>query len=192
MELSFMTYLGDEAPISVDACLIGEVADYDRVANIVVVADSTTASSELYDVPSTVIIPAGSNKGTFTVTLKNATELESKTVQLYIKLVDSEDLLVGVKESDHLLFKWNNIMTKPLYWSNIEEFFGEYSETKYRFMLDCLMENGYSTSLDPDDGLNWSDYHNYCIVFTNMLRDYNEAHPGAPLTDENGALVTFS
>lgn len=191
LELSFTTYAGNEAPISVEAYVMGNVADRDRTVNIEVDAAKTTASADLYSVPQTVIVPAGQNKGTFDVILRNADMLQTKGVQLYIKIVASDDFAVGVNEENHLLLKWNNIITKPLYWADIEEHFGAYSEVKYRFMLDCLMEKGYSTNLDPTTGLNWSDMHNYNIMFANMLREYNETHPGAPLTDENGALVTF-
>lgn len=191
LELSFTTYAGDEAAIKVDACIMGNVADHDRTVNIEVDGTKTTASGDLYSVPQTVVVPAGQNKGTFNVVLRNAAKLQSSGVQLYIKVATSEDFAVGVNEENHLLLKWSDIIVRPLYWADIEEHFGAYSEVKYRFMLDCLMEKGYSTDLDPANGLNWADLHNYSIVFTNMLKAYNEAHPGAPLTDENGALVTF-
>lgn len=191
LELSFTAYAGDEATIAVDACIMGNVADYDRTVNIEVDGAKTTASADLYSVPQTVVVPAGQNKSTFNVVLRNAAKLQSSGVQLYIKVAASADFAVGVNEENHLLLKWNDIITKPVYWAEIEEHFGAYSEVKYRFMLDCLIEKNYSTNLDPATGLNWADLHNFNIMFANMLKAYNEAHPGAPLTDENDAIVTF-
>ena len=48
LELSFTAYAGDEAAIAVDACIMGNVADYDRTVNIEVDATKTTASADLY------------------------------------------------------------------------------------------------------------------------------------------------
>lgn len=191
LELSFTTYPSDEVQIKVDACIMGNAVSYDRMVKIEVDADRTTAPSTLYSVPQTVVVPAGENKGTFNVTLRNAVELQKSTVALYIKIVGSDDFAVGVNEENHLLMRWSDIVVRPLYWADIEEHFGAYSNVKYRFMLDCLMAKGFETTLDPATGLNWADLHNYSIVFANMLKDYNAAHPGAPLTDENGTLVTF-
>lgn len=190
IELSFLTIAGNETQIAVDACVIGNVTNTDRKANIIVVADKTTAVDSLYEVPATVTIPAGMNKGTFYVTLKNEASLQNKDVQLYIQLTPSADLAVGAAEQDHLLIRWNDKIVKPLYWDNISEFFGEYSEVKYRFMIDVLVNKGLPTELNPANGLNWSDLHNYQIVFANALAEYNASHP-TPLTDENGNIVSF-
>lgn len=191
LELSFLTVTGDEAKIDVDACIMGEVSDKDRVANITVDNALTTADTSLYAVPTSVTIPAGSNKATFQVTLRNAKVLKSKTVRLYIKVAESADFKVGVNEENHLILKWSNILTKPLYWDELKEFFGEYSEEKYRFILKTLADKGYDTNLDPStSGLNWSDLHNYNIVLANALAEYNATHSSS-LVDENGALITF-
>lgn len=191
LELSFTTHTGNEAQIKVDACIMGNVTDYDRVVNIEVDPEKTTAPKELYDVPSTVVVPANENKGTFNATIRNSDVLQSKYVKLHIKVAASDDFALGVNEETHLIVKWSDIIVKPLFWDDIEEHFGTYSAVKYRFMLDCLMAKGFSTNLDPASGLNWADLHNYNIVFANMLKEYNTAHSGAPLTDENGTLITF-
>jgi hypothetical protein len=39
--------------------------------------------------------------------------------------------------------------------------------------------------------MSWAKLNSYKIRFINALDEYNAAHPGAPLTDENGVLVTF-
>ena len=191
LELSFTTYAADEVQVKVDACIMGSVANHDRTVSIEIDEARTTASPTLYSVPPTVTVPAGENKGTFFVTLRNASELQSRAVALYIKTSVSDDFAVGVNEENHLLMRWSDIIVRPLYWADIEEHFGAYSNVKYRFMLDCLVAKGFAATLNPAAGLNWADLHNYNIVFANMLKDYNAAHPGAPLTDENGALVTF-
>ena len=50
--------------------------------------------------------------------------------------------------------------------------------------------------LDSDEELNaetmsWAKLNSLRIRMQNALNEYNAAHPGNPLTDENGNLVTF-
>lgn len=177
--------------IDVDAVIMGLPAEADRTVALAVDAAGTTADASLYSFPATVTIPAGQDRGTFTVTLNKGAVLETKAVRLRIVTTPNDDFAVGVNEENHLTFVWSNMLKRPLFWDTIEEHFGAYSNAKYRFMLDCMMEYGNgSTDLDPAN-LNWSDLHNYKIVFVRELKAYNAAHPGAPLTDENGVLVTF-
>lgn len=177
--------------ISVDAVIMGLPSDHDRTVGLEVVSAKTTAPASMYSVPATVVVPAGQNHGTFTVTLKKDDILASKAVRLYIQTVETEDFKVGVNEENHISFIWSNMIKKPSFWASIEEHFGSYSNTKYRFMLDCMIAYGNgSTDLDPANN-NWSDLHNYKNVFVRELKAYNASHPGAALTDENGVLVSF-
>jgi hypothetical protein len=189
LEFSFISYTDDvtEVAMEVDAQVMGNTVDYDRTANISVVSSKTTASASLYSVPSSVTIPANSGKGTFQVILKRGDILNTQSVSLYLQVEASDDFAVGVNEENHLLLKWSNTISKPSNWDDeLAEHFGTYSETKYRFMLSNAGE-----SVDFTSTMSWSALHNYNIRFTNALNDYNAAHPGQTLTDENGALVTF-
>ena len=51
-----------EMAMDVEAQIMGPVADRDRTANITVVNDKTTASADIYQLPSSVTIPAGQAK----------------------------------------------------------------------------------------------------------------------------------
>ena len=177
-----------EMAMDVEAQIMGSAADHDRTANIAVVSDKTTATADLYQLPTAVTIPAGQAKATFQVILKRADVLATKSVRLRIAVEPSADFQKGVNEEDHLTFIWNDQISKPKNWAQLEEFFGEYSDTKYRFMLENA---GGLTEFDTD-ALTWAQLQSYKIMFQNALNDYNAAHPGNPLTDENGNLVSFS
>ncbi len=177
-----------EMAMDVEAQIMGSAADHDRTANIAVVSDKTTATADLYLLPTAVTIPAGQAKATFQVILKRADVLATKSVRLRIAVEPSADFQKGVNEEDHLTFIWNDQISKPKNWAQLEEFFGEYSDTKYRFMLENA---GGLTEFDTD-ALTWAQLQSYKIMFQNALNDYNAAHPGNPLTDENGNLVSFS
>ncbi len=189
LNFSFVTSSADatEQQMDLDVYVMGPVADYDRVANFEVDESRTTATGDMYELPTSATVKAGSNHGTLTVTLKRAAVLQEKSVRLYVKVVQSQDFAPGVNEENHLTLIWSDMAVKPSNWSDLEEFFGDYSTVKYRFML---ANSDGVTEFDADT-MSWALLQSYRIKFQNALNDYNAAHPGAPLTDENGVLVTF-
>ena len=162
LTFSFVTYPADttEKVMMVNAVIMGTPQDHDRTANIVVDNDLTTASPQQYSLPATVTIPAGKTSAAFPVTLRRDASLQQQPVRLYIKVAPSDEL---------------------------KEFFGEYSNTKYRFMI----ANAGGINEFDTDKLSWGELMNLRIKFQNALQDYNNAHPGNPLKDENGVLVEF-
>jgi hypothetical protein len=172
----------------VDAQVMGYAADHDRTGTIEVVDSLTTANADMYSVPTTVTIPANQNKGSFAVVLKRNSQLTEKTVRLYIRVKASNDFQVGVNEENHLTFIWNDQLSRPSNWSDLEPYFGTYSNTKYRFMLQ---NSGGVTEFDTET-TTWAQLMSFKIMFQNALDEYNAAHPGNPLTDENGNLVSFN
>lgn len=188
---SFVSYPAStiEKTISVAAMVMGEVANRDRIVNLTVDPARTTAQASQYSLPQTVTVPAGSNSGIFNVTLRRDASLQSKAVRLYVQLAESADFKPGVKEQDHITFIWNDILSKPKNWDDeLETFFGIYSNVKYRFMLDNMNANEGEISAST---MSWAMLNSLKIRFQNALNAYNAAHPGQPLTDENGNLVTF-
>jgi hypothetical protein len=108
-------------------------------------------------------------------------------VRLAIRLIESADFKPGVVEQNHFLLKWNDVLSKPKNWdAELTEFFGTYSLTKYRFIIDTLGIASFSAS-----GMSWAELNNYKIKLRTALNEYNQAHPGNPLKDENGQLVSF-
>ena len=188
---SFVSYPADtvEKVIYVSAQIMGDVADRDRTVNLAVDPARTTAESSMYSVPQTVTVPRGSNNGVFPVTLRRVAQLQSKAVRLCIKVTESADFKAGVIEKDHITFIWNDILSKPKNWDDeLESFFGAYSNVKYRFMLDNMKPGEGELSAQT---MSWAMLNSLKIRFQNALNAYNAAHPGAPLTDEYGNLVTF-
>jgi len=187
---SFVSYPADtvEKVIYVDAQIMGEVADRDRTVNIAIDNEKTTAAASQYEVPQTVTVPSGQASGRFAVVLKRDASLEKKSVRLRLNVAESADFKVGVNEDNHITFIWNDVLSKPQNWDALEAFFGAYSNVKYRFMLSNMTPA--DGELSPDT-MTWAKLNSLKIRFQNALNDYNAAHPGNPLTDEYGNLVTF-
>ena len=166
--------------------VMGEAAATDRTAKLAIDRTLTTANDDQYVFPETVTIPAGKLEAPFIVTLKRA-DLTSGTVSLYFRVVETNDFKVGVIEQNHFCIKWNDTLSKPKNWdTELLEFFGEYSLVKYRFIIDTIGFGEFSAT-----SMSWSELTNYKIIMKTALDEYNDAHPGEPLNDENGLLVTF-
>lgn len=166
--------------------VMGEAAATDRTAKLAIDRTLTTANDNQYVFPKTVTIPAGKLEAPFIVTLKRA-DLTSGTVSLYFRVVETNDFKVGVIEQNHFCIKWNDTLSKPKNWdTELLEFFGEYSLVKYRFIIDTIGFGEFSAT-----SMSWSELTNYKIIMKTALDEYNDAHPGEPLKDENGLLVTF-
>lgn len=190
LNFSFATYpeTTTEMTMDIDVCVMGPVSDRDRTANVAIDESLSNASADLYTLPTSIVIKAGESKGVLPITMKRSTLLQEKSVRLYIKVVASDDFGIGVNEENHIKVIWNDMISKPTNWDQLQEFFGDYSNTKYRFMI---ANAGGITGFDTDT-MSWAELQSYKIKFVNALNEYNAAHPDAPLRDENGVLVTFS
>ncbi len=186
---SFVAYSAEttNVQLDVDAYIMGSTASVDRTVALAVDPALTTASADLYSVPQTVTVPAGQDHGTFTVTLNRSAALKNQSARMRVVVAESADFKPGVNEENHLTFIWTDKLSRPNNWAELEEFFGAYSDAKYRFMLENA-EPGTSFSAST---MTWAQLQSFKIKFQNALNAYNAAHPGSPLTDENGVLVTF-
>lgn len=189
LTFSFVSYAAEitQQVMPVDVQIMGNAVNHDRIANIIVDPALTTASASQFSVPATVLIPADSTHAFLPVTLHRDASLQSNSVRLRIIVAESSDFAVGVNEENHLTFIWNDKLAKPSNWNDLKEFFGVYSDGKYRFML----ENATPGTTFNIETMSWALLMSYKIKFQNALRLYNDAHPGQPFTDENGNLVTF-
>ena len=185
LTFSFAVYPSQvqEQDMEMKLYVMGEAASTDRTAKLAINKSLTTADASQYVFPETVTIPAGKLEAPFIVTLKRT----DNSVSLYFNVVESNDFKAGVIEQDHFCIKWNDTLSKPKNWdTELLEFFGAYSLVKYRFIIDTLGFGEFSAT-----SMSWSELTNYKIIMKTALDEYNDAHPGNELKDENGQLVTF-
>lgn len=188
LEFSFANYSSSciDTVFDVSILVTGKAWGTDRTAEFEIDQARTTATGNQYEFAQRLVIPAGKYSAILPVTIRRDETLLAKTVKLYIKIKDNTDFTSGVNEQDHLLIKWSDVLSKPINWAALAEFFGEYSVTKHRFIIDVLNISSFNT-----DVLSWAQLKNYQIVLAEALRVYNESHPGNPLSDDNGILITF-
>lgn len=81
------------------------VSNADRVYNIEIDQELSSASPETYNIPNSVVIPAGSYQGTFTITGQDLDLVEAQTKPVYIRIsnldnesVDSNQAIINIGE----------------------------------------------------------------------------------------------
>jgi hypothetical protein len=169
-------------PMQITLIIMGNIAPHQRTARLEVTADKTTAAASQYDIPSSVVIPAGKDRVVFPVTLRRE-GLGTATVRLRFGVVASDDFLPGVDEQHELLIKWNDMVDKPNNWDDeLDDFFGAYSDVKMRFIIE-------QTGVTDFSGLTWAQRFFMQVELNAKLQEYNAAN--GILLDENNAPVTF-
>ena len=193
MTFTFSTYPADitEFVLETEIIVQGKVVDYDRTVHLQVRKEKTTATEGTYSFPSELIVGAGMHSVKFDILLHRTEEMLHKDVRLCVGIAPTGDLKAGVNNFSSLTIVWNDKITKPSNWDDLTEFFGEYSEVKYRFIITTL-----GVSLFPygeNNGPTWGQMTDYRLRMAAALEAYNvdPANPDRPMKDENGGTISF-
>ena len=167
----------------------GNVSSTDRKVGITVDTKGTTATAAQYVVPTTVTIPKNEHFALLPIKIKRTADLTQKAVRLKLTINEQEEIKPGTKEWNSINVIWSDILMKPINWDNLTEFFTNYSDTKYRFIIDVLQIGDFTYG--QPSGMTWGQMNYYRLRVIQALQEYNAANPSKPLTDENNQLVTF-
>lgn len=179
--------------IFVDMQIMGPPSDQPREVLVVAGEGTTAIEGTHYKLPK-MILPANAFQLRYPVILFNTPDLKTKTYRLVAKVGEGKDLNQGaIGNSDvrgRAVYKinFNNRIIKPDYWLYIQNYFGDYSNVKYKFMID---EFGFSDFLPDLNGgtIAYSDFINYNGRLKNALEEYEKLN--GPLLDENGKEISF-
>ena len=192
MTFTFSTYAEDVTEFAVETEIVvqGTIADYDRIVRLQVNEEKTTAPAATYSFPTEVVLKAGEHQADFNIMLYRTEAMKESDMRLCVEVAPTGDLLAGVSNYSSLTMVWNDKITRPINWDDLEEFFGEYSETKYRFIITTL-----GISLFPyGDGMTWGQMNDYQLRLAAALDAYNADpnNPDTPLKDEEtGDIISF-
>lgn len=178
----------------------GVASSNDRNVDIEVSSENGQEGTDYIIPEKSPKIAAGEYTTVFRVVLLRSKPMSKApvTVNLEIKANDNFNLgpvadtsaqVSSVNFNQKLLkiaIQAKDILLKPDNWESfIKTYFGEYSEAKLRFINDILKRTVFASNTTA------RTMTNYKTQLTNALKTYNAAHPDAPLTDENGVLITF-
>ncbi|MHA4893564.1 DUF4843 domain-containing protein [Pedobacter sp. PWIIR3] len=188
------TVLKDTIKIKVKT--MGFPKDYDRVVRGKFKAEGSTAvEGQNFDFVDGVV-KANQVEGILPVVLYRTADIKSKTVQLNLSIAETKDFKPGVVEDNAFSIIWSDNLVKPSNWDlGLSFFFGAYSTTKYRYIIDVLGITSFTLQASARVPLKPGEYSSammtdFKIRMKEALAAYNSSHT-TPLTDENGVLVTF-
>lgn len=170
--------------------ILGRAVSYDREIKLKINDEGTTAQPENYKLPA-LFIPANAYSVDVPLVVYRK-GLKGKMVRLELQVEPNEHFGLGFSNMTKGIFWWGDIMMIPDSWyasnflESYERYFGEYSETKYVFILKALnfeeLPYPYMTE--------YLTFKGYNEKVRAKLFEYNAGSEG-PLMDENGDLVSF-
>jgi len=170
-----------EDTLEIPLQLYGFTMKQERVVNIVVDADKTTAlEGEEYELLS-ARMPADSVNGVLKLRVNKSDRITNLDVCVSLEIGSSEDLVPGPVSSRKLRVYISNQLTKPDGWPGQ---FGDYSKVKHQFCIEVL-------GIGSNYGEDWPHITHYLNLLNKALYEYNSTHPGEPLRDENGVEISF-
>ncbi|MBQ8502348.1 MAG: DUF4843 domain-containing protein [Bacteroides sp.] len=170
----------EEDVVEIPFQLIGLASPSNRQVGVEVVTTETTAKENTNFVIESSELLAEAITGTLKVRVKKTAELDSENLVVVLRLCGNENFAEAPIDEDVFRVVLTNQLTKPTGWP-----FGEYSRIKHQFVIQVT---GVATDYNK---WNTSDRVYYTSMLVNALYEYNKAHPGDPLKDENGLLITF-
>lgn len=163
--------------------IIGKATPYDRAINLKVNQAQTTAQEGVNYKLSPVVMPAGQYSTDVPLVVFRE-GLKDKTVRLQLEIEPNEYFGVGFSNRVTGIFLWGDMFIKPDNWdtTNYKACFGEFTETRYAFILKSC---GILELPDPLD-LVTLGYYNAKV--REALYEYNRTHD-TPLEDELGVVA---
>lgn len=190
---SFRAVAGEtEQTVEIPFNIVGYPAAVERSAEFTIVADSTTAAANQYEIVSATV-PAESFTGTLRIKVRNDKGGDFEDVRVYLRTASGGDFAAGpVQYRDHALYLTNKLL-RPSKWTEgylSQYLLGRYSTAYYAFIIEVTGETNFPVlSAQPgyNNGQVWTT--GYTSAFMNnlkeALREYNRTHE-TPLTHDDG------
>ncbi|MDR2130603.1 MAG: DUF4843 domain-containing protein [Odoribacteraceae bacterium] len=131
-------------------------------------------------------VAPGSISALVPVVLLRAPSLKTEKVRLEIEIVENDYFKPGIRENLKFLVKISDSAEKPASWSTWEYFFKAWGPRKMQFLTKYL-----GIDFNERAPQEWNQLLYYGGLAKEMLAQYNEEHPGAPLKEDDDTLVSF-
>lgn len=137
------------------------------------------------------VIKAGTVHTSIPIVLLRDASLKTTTPVLKFVLQADQSFQLGEPSKLWRKLEFTDRLSQPTAWdaSMTTYYYGKYSVTKHQFMIETTgqkWDNDFMLAIRSDISL--VNYYKATIKIA--LIDYNKAHPGNPLKDESGELIT--
>lgn len=190
-----------EDTVFFDIYAIGGVSGKDRPFTIEQVMLEGEENAEAgvhykaFDDPSlkdVYVIKAGQVHDSVPVILFRDPSLKSKSVKLQITVKANNEFQPGEISKLWRRVELTDMLSRPAAWDRTAEsyYWGKYSNVKHSFMIEQTGEK-WDQEFLLEVRTDYALLTFWRLKLKTLLTDYNNAHPGEPLTDETGETVIF-
>lgn len=200
------TFYYEEAQVSQDTVFfdiyaIGGTSTVDRPFTLVqenVDGTENAVAGEDYiaftdaKVKGNYVIKAGEVHTLVPVVLLRSAKLKTSTQTLKFSVVENDNFKVGELTNNWRKVIFSDRLSRPNAWdaNTAKYYLGDYSVVKHRFMIDTTGDK-WNEEFIVYIKTDFSMLTFYKNTVKMALVNYNNAHPGNPLKDENGTVVVF-
>jgi hypothetical protein len=208
-----------DSTISIPVRVMGNIVDYDRPVNFILVSTSTAQQGRDVELlTDRSFVPAGKNKGNIYIKLYNTENLNDKSLLASLCLVENEYFKADYRFTPYrslnkegkiigtqCRIRFENTNEMPNMWANpstksyFDMVFGTYSRAKFTLMCQILpgcTREYFTYELDEDPQKVFSARFPMGLLagwargLSTYLATYKNEHDGVPLYDENGREIT--
>lgn len=184
--------------LNIPVLISGMAVDYDRKVNIEIIANDVrhTATAEMFTIGEG-LVKSNEYRGYIPLQINYVPELDDSIYIARLKLVPNSDFQGVDLDQNTFTLRLTNKLTEPTNWTRLERYFGPYSNSWYRFILETTglsslpywTTNGALDSSNPDPE-RWTmtlyEVKAYAAQVQIALQDYNRKHPQDHLKHEDG------
>lgn len=199
-----INFFGKNSSITADTIrlnvqITGRPANDEKVFNVQVEGIAASEGADYILPDKGMKFPKDTTNAIYRIIVFRTDRIRTSPSLIKVSLEASDDFKLGpqadttsftgnesVVSITSLSFISKDIAFKPANWdTKLKTYFGEYTEVRFRFVIDVLGMTSFADSLPAGTLVQ------YRTRLRTALTAYNNTHPGAPLTDENGKVITF-
>jgi len=190
--------------ISFSVRLTGLPSPVDREFELKAIGgDTLRIKKDVHYVFAKYILKANTYTAVYPIYFKRTSEFKLKEGKIIFGLKESDKFKTGIKERSDMIVILKDQFTKPSNWDldpapyrSLASLLGTYSEVKFQFITTAIgqppiFKIRYTGAAIPPNEISYTQAQYYQNRSKIELAIYNSAHPGAPLRNEYGDLVTF-
>lgn len=184
--------------------LTGSPSTVDREFELKAIGgDTLRIKKDVHYVLPKYILKANTYTAVYPVYFKRTSEFKLKEGKIIFGLKESAMFKKGITERSDLIVILKDQFSKPANWDvdpapyrSIASLFGTYSDVKFQFIttaigVPAIFKIRYTGVAIPPNEISYTQAQYYSNRSKIELVNYNTAHPGAPLRNEYGDLVTI-